>query len=146
MKNKFLFLILFLVPLAQAQTEEKKVYEPEPKIKTGIMATSGVRVGGGSKGVVDVNTIDSSPGDSMVAVSGGVSNSGGDCSANLTNASKTQVYRVRFEVVGLNQRGTQLFKKPFSGSIPPSGKLTKNFDCKPDAELQLNLKSVEPVK
>lgn len=148
MKNKFFILLLFLAPLANAQTPtgEQKVFLPEPKIKTGVIAASGVRVGGGSTGAIDVNTVDSSPGDNLVAVSGGVHNTGGDCVADLKNASAEKTYRVRFDVIGFNQKGVQIFRKPFSGSIPPNGKLSKSFSCKEDAELQLDLKSVEPAK
>lgn len=132
--------------LALAQTSSSSAAPvavvPQPKVKTGVIATSGVLMG---TGPVDVNTGNSSPGDAVVAISGGVSKNGEQCTANLQNANTEKAYRVRFDVTGNNKNGNQAFKKPFSGTVPKAGKLSKSFPCKGDVTLKLNLKSAEPA-
>lgn len=146
MKSKFLLITILNLLISVAWAQESKVAPvvPEPKIKTGVIATSGVRIG--SSDAVSVNTNDDVPGDKVNAISGGVSNEAGKCSANLTNANTEKAYRVRFDVVGKSERGSVSTRKNFSGTIPPSGKLVKEFNCAKGIELELNLKSVEPVK
>ena len=131
---------------ASSSSIPSKLEVPALKVKTGVIASSGTRMGGGSDGVVNVQTTDSTPGDALVAVSGGVSNLGDECIANLQNSDPEKGYRVRFDVIGRNERGTQVLRKPYSGTIAPSGKLSKSFFCKSDVSLTLDLKSAEPVK
>lgn len=148
MKPNFLIIAIsvFCAQLAFAQ-DAKKVEAPafpEPKIKTGVIANSGLRTGHSE--AVNVNTSDDVPGDKVFAITGGVTNNAGKCNATLSNASPLKTYRVRFEVSGKDARGNSIFKKNFSGQVPPGGKLVKDFTCAKEAQLVLDLKFVEPVK
>jgi hypothetical protein len=111
---------------------------PEEKVMTGIIAST---AGQGQSGAVQVETGGASPGDDTSAISGGVSNMGGKCSATLRNASEKNSYRVSFDVIGIDKRGRRAMRKGYSGRIAPKGDLTKTFSCKPDHTMQLKLKS-----
>jgi hypothetical protein len=124
----------------KAKTESEKEKE---NVVTGIIAST---VGPGQSGAVAVETTGSSPGDEQNTITGSVSNTGGrNCSVYVMNSSEKNSYRVRFAAIGENERGSRVMRKSFSATIEPKGQVTREFSCKPDLTMKLELTSAQLV-
>ena len=161
---KYLSIILFfllLIPNSFAQAEKKKSEEsktkkieenskklipkptPEPVVKTGVIASTAQNKNSRSISVGAVTDEQNTFGEKVV-ISGGVANNSGQCSATISNSHKEKSYKVRFRVKGMINN-KKAFSKSFSGRVPSSGELLKNFSCKKKAVLQLELLSAKPL-
>ena len=117
---------------------------PEPVIKTGVIASTAQSKNSGSVSIGAVTDEQNTFGE-KVAISGGVQNNSGKCKAMISNANKDKSYKVRFKVKG-TVNNKRAFSKSFSGRVKSSGQLVKEFSCKSEAVLQLELLSAKPLQ
>ena len=135
-----------LLPKTNAELEVIKaaaIPTPEPVIRTGVIASTAQSKNVGAISVGVAGDDPESFGE-QAAITAGVRNNAGKCIVTLNNSHKEKSFRVRYKVTGSSD-GRKLFSRAYSGSIAPSGKLVKDFSCKKEAILQLELKSVLPV-
>ena len=143
----FVLTLLLTIPFCFAQNaKETKLIPkptPEPVIRTGVIASTENSKTLGSISVGAVTDEQSTFGQ-KVAISGGVQNNSGKCRATISNAHEDKSFRVRFRVKG-TVRGRKALSKSFTGRVKNSSQLVKEFSCKSDAVLQLELLSVKPL-
>ena len=116
---------------------------PEPVIRTGVIASTENSKALGSVSVGAVTDEQSTFGE-KVAISGGVQNNSGKCRATISNAHEEKSFKVRFKVKG-TIRGRKALSKSYTGRVKSSGQLVKEFSCKKEAVLQLELLSVKSL-
>lgn len=121
--------------------QEAKEDEPD-KVETGVIASS---AGKAQQGAVSVETGAASPGGEPSAISGSVSTDDRSCFATLINSSEKTAYRINFQVIGKNERGSSVLKKTFSARIKPEQTIKKEFSCRRGLDMSLNLRSATPL-
>ena len=148
--KQFLFLCFLSSTIALSQnsgasgavaSKDMKKEEPD-KVSTGVIAST---AGKAQQGAISVQTGSASPGDEQSAISGSVSYAGKSCVAKLINGSEKTKYKVRYQVIGKNSRGSDSLKKSFSGVIKPKQTISKKFSCRKDLSLSLNLREATPL-
>lgn len=130
------------VPAAAATEKPAEVVkEPEEKVHTGTIASSGRF---GTTGGVDVDSSGASPGDEVSVVSASiVRKSKNECVAKLNNNGK-KTYSVSFTVIGEDRRGNKVISRTFSGSVAPKGTLERQVNsCREDLNLSVQLNSAK---
>lgn len=143
-----LFLVGLPVANVSAQdgaTEEKPaeevVVEKKEEVQLGVIASTGSNRN--SRGV-DVQTIDSAPGDAPSAILANVSQkTDTSCEIKLENVSKENSYFVAADVEGYNDSGRKQFSKYFSASLRPESSMVRSFSCRKGLQMQVVLKKAD---
>ena len=121
----------------EAATEKKK----EEKVQLGVIASTGSNKR--SRGI-DVQTIDSAPGDEPSAILANVTQkTDTSCEIKIENVSKENSYFVGADVEGRNESGRKQFSKYFSASLRPESKMVRSFSCRKGLQMQVVLRKAD---
>jgi|GEM_PF-3655642 len=146
--SSFVVLSLVVVPITNAQDEqgaegndpaqEQEKAKEDLVLRPGVIASKGVINGAGS---TDYAVETGMTGDKASSVQAGIVESGGKCRLSLKNISEKNSFSLSYEVIGKDDKGRVIFKRPQSSSLKPKESTTSSFSCGSGLNYQVLLKS-----